>query len=142
GVTAEPGTFCWNELATHAAADAAGFYGQLFGWGTRAQQMPEGTYTVFQQGERQAGGMYEPTEEMAGMPIGWHVYFAVEDCDASADLAKELGARLHVPPSDISDVGRFALVQDPQGAMFSILQPAPTTQAQQAEAEAATAAAV
>lgn len=120
-VVNEPGTLCWNELATRDTETASRFYTQLFGWQTNTQQMGPMTYTSFMNGDRPAGGMLPITEEWGDAPPNWMVYFAVEDCDRSADRATSLGARIIVPPTDIPEVGRFAVIQDPQGAVFSII---------------------
>ena len=61
---------------------------------------------------------------MPGMPNHWHVYFGVEDADAAAAKVTELGGAVVVEPFD-TPVGRMAVVSDPQGAVFSIIQPAP-----------------
>ena len=80
------------------------------------------TYTSFINGERPAGGMYEPTPEMGDIPPHWLAYFAVDDTDAMVKKAGELGATTIVPPMDIPDTGRFAIIQDPQGAAFGIIK--------------------
>jgi predicted enzyme related to lactoylglutathione lyase len=66
--------------------------------------------------------MYQPTPEMGDVPPNWLVYFAVDDCDAKAQKAAELGANICLPPADIPSVGRFAVIQDPQGAAFAIIK--------------------
>lgn len=121
----EPGAFCWNELGTGDPARAAEFYTALFGWTTETQDMGGASYTSFLNDGVPAGGMFALTPEMEGMPPSWTVYFAVDDCDASAARAKELGAHVHVEPTDVPGVGRFAMVQDPQGAIFSIIRMLP-----------------
>jgi hypothetical protein len=63
--------------------------------------------------------------EMGKMPAHWYPYFGVEDCDAVAAKAKGMGAQIHMPPTDIPNVGRFAVIGDPQGAAFAILHPKP-----------------
>ena len=65
------------------------------------------------------------TPPMAGVPNHWHVYFAVEDADATAAKAAAEGGNVAVQPFDIPTVGRSAVLTDPQGAMFSVLKPAP-----------------
>jgi predicted enzyme related to lactoylglutathione lyase len=55
-----------------------------------------------------------------GLPTHWMVYFAVEDCDATAARAKALGGTVHVEPTDIR-VGRFSIIQDPGGAVCSVI---------------------
>ena len=60
-----------------------------------------------------------------GVPPHWLLYFLTSDCDALAAKAKTLGAQLHFGPESIENVGRMAVVADPQGAVFAIFQPAP-----------------
>ncbi|CAN5814840.1 VOC family protein [soil metagenome] len=122
GIYNVPNSFCWNELATSDTAKAGEFYTGLFGWGKNVKEMGPMTYTSFMNGERPAGGMYKPTPEMGDIPPNWLPYFAVDDADAKVAKAKELGATITVPPMDIPDVGRFAVIQDPQGAFFGIIK--------------------
>lgn len=121
GIVNVPNSFCWNELATKDTAKAGDFYSGLFGWGKNVQEMGM-TYTMFINGDRPAGGMYEPPPEMGDLPPHWLVYFAVDDCDAQAQKAAELGGKICAPPSDIPGIGRFSVIQDPQGAAFAIIK--------------------
>jgi len=118
----EPGALSWNELATTDTDKAGEFYTKLFGWRTQTQDMETMTYTTFLNGERMNGGMMQMTEEWGDIPPHWMVYFAVEDCDSSAEKVKELGGQVMVGPMDIPPVGRFAMVQDPQGGAFTIIK--------------------
>lgn len=122
GAVNVPNSLCWNELATKDAAKAGEFYAGLFGWGKNVQQMGPMTYTSFMNGDRPAGGMYEPGPEMGEIPPHWAVYFAVADADAMAARATELGATVCVPPMDIPGVGRMAAIKDPQGAAFAVIK--------------------
>lgn len=66
--------------------------------------------------------MMQMTDEWPDeVPPHWLVYFAVTDCDATAAMAQDLGGTILVSPTDIPDVGRFAVLQDPQGAVFAII---------------------
>jgi uncharacterized protein len=117
-----PNSFCWGELATTDAAAAKSFYTSLFGWTTKESTdgMP---YTELDNAGQPIGGIMAMSgPQWEGIPPYWGIYFRVEDCDASAAKATELGGKLHVPPTDIPHVGRFAVVQDPQGAVFSIIK--------------------
>jgi predicted enzyme related to lactoylglutathione lyase len=118
----QPGALCWNELATTDAGKAKAFYTGLFGWNTEEMETEAGLYTLFLNGDRQNGGMMQMTEEWGNAPPHWMVYFAVEDCDRSVQKATELGAKVMVPPAEAGDIGRFSLLQDPQGAAFSIIK--------------------
>jgi hypothetical protein len=117
----QPNTVCWNELATNDHQKAGEFYTKLFGWQSQVQDMDGTPYTLFIDGDQKAG-MMQMTEEWGNMPPHWLVYFAVADCDRSAEKAKELGGQVVVPPTDIPQMGRFAIVQDPQGVGFGIIK--------------------
>jgi predicted enzyme related to lactoylglutathione lyase len=118
----DPGTLVWNELLTREVDDAREFYTQLFDWGAQTADMGDTTYTTFMNGERPAGGLMGMVgEDWEGIPPHWMLYFAVEDCEASADKAAELGGKIEVPPTEAAGVGRFAVISDPQGAVFSII---------------------
>lgn len=121
GLVNEPGALTWSELATRHADTVTGFYCQLFGWTSEAREMGPVLYTTFKNSEGPVGGMLQMTEEWGEIPPHWIVYFAVSDCDEAAKRAAELGATVPVPPTDLPDVGRFAMVQDPQGATFSVV---------------------
>ncbi|MEM6518114.1 MAG: VOC family protein [Cyanobacteria bacterium P01_C01_bin.70] len=119
----EPNTLCWNELQTKDLAKAADFYGQLLDWTTQlSKNALGGDYTEFQLGGQSGAGMIEIQADWGDVPPNWVVYFAVDNCDATLERAKVLGAKVDMPPIDIPDVGRFAILQDPQGAYFTVIQ--------------------
>jgi len=122
GVVNVPNSLCWNELATPDTAKAGEFYTELFGWAKDTKDMGGMSYTSFMNGDRPAGGMYSPTPEMGEIPPNWLAYFAVDDADAKLAKANELGATTIAPAMDIPGVGRFAVIQDPQGAVFGIIK--------------------
>lgn len=118
----EPGSLCWNELATKDLQAAQAFYGDVFEWTAETLEHPgAGPYTMIKNGERLNGGMLQMTEEWGDMPSHWMVYFAVEDTDVTAEYARQLGGQVCVPPTDIPGTGRFAVINDPQGGAFSII---------------------
>jgi len=113
------GVFAWDELhATEPDAEAS-FYGELVGWTT--SEFAEG-YRVFNAGETMVGGLMK---ERGGSPVSyWLAYFAVDDTDARAAKAMELGAGVILPPESMAEVGRYAVLTDPSGAAFGIHQSA------------------
>jgi uncharacterized protein len=128
GIVNEPNTLFWNELTTRDPQHSIEFYGAVFGW--VAVLMPTGVgegYAEFHIGDRSVGGLLPMTgdERPADAPNHWMVYFAVEDCDAMAERVVDLGGTVPVPPTDVP-VGRFAVVNDPQGAVFSMIAVHPT----------------
>jgi hypothetical protein len=121
GVRGTTNSLAWNELATSDAARAKEFYTRLFGW--EAKQENTGMdYTVFHGPQGRVGGMYQITEQMQGMPPCWLPYFNADDVDAAAEKARSLGATVLMGPADLPGVGRFAFIQDPQGAMFYLIR--------------------
>jgi hypothetical protein len=117
----EPGSVCWNELLTHDTQKAGAFYAGLFGWKPNVQPMGSFDYTSFMLGERYVAGMMPIQAEWGPMPTHWFTYFKVIDCDASAAKAAGIGGKVASAPCDIPEVGRFAVLVDPQGASFGIL---------------------
>ncbi len=119
----EVGALCWTELYTRDPEKASAFYSALFGWRPKPWEGPM-PYTVFNfaHEDRMAAGMLSMSDEMKGMPPHWLPYFQVDDTDASAARAREMGASVMVPPTDIPNVGRFAMMADPQGAAFAIIR--------------------
>lgn len=115
------GAFSWCELMTTDVEAAKAFYTKLFGWDTEEMKMPGATYTVVKAGGSEVGGMMAIPKESQGMPPAWGAYVTVDDVDATAKTAEQLGAKLCVPPTDIPDVGRFCVIQDPQGATINII---------------------
>lgn len=117
----EPGTVSWNELITADPGASLGFYQQVLGMNASEQDMGDGNkYTVFEATDgRQVGGTTPPYAP--GTPNHWHVYFATADADATAAKAAEQGGTVLVPAFD-TPVGRIAVLQDPQGAVFSIIK--------------------
>jgi predicted enzyme related to lactoylglutathione lyase len=120
-IKGQPNTVSWNELLTTDTARAIDFYSKLFGWVADTHGAPM-EYTEWKNGDEHAGGMMQIAPHMGPVPPHWGIYFAVDDCDAMFQKATSLGARAFVPPMDIENVGRFAVIQDPQGAVFSIIK--------------------
>jgi hypothetical protein len=118
------GRFCWYELMTTDPRAAEGFYAKVVGW--RAEPFPGGgPYTLWKKGDENVGGLMELTAEAraAGAHVAWTPYVAVEDAEATARQAASLAGRVHVPPTEIPSIGRFAILSDPAGAVFAIMQP-------------------
>jgi predicted enzyme related to lactoylglutathione lyase len=115
------GEFVWYELMTTDAEAAKGFYTDVVGWGTAPFEGSPVPYTMWMKGETPIGGLMDLPDEarQAGAPPHWIGYVAVPDVDATAKRAKELGGHVIHGPHDIPEVGRFAILADPQGAMIS-----------------------
>jgi predicted enzyme related to lactoylglutathione lyase len=120
----EPNALCWNELATRDINAAKDFYKAVFGWVGDTNAFEGTTYTEWRLDDHSVGGMIQIDEDWPDeIPSHWIVYFHVDDCDVVAARAEELGGKVAVPPTDIPP-GRFAVIVDPQAAMFSIIEPA------------------
>ena len=122
------GRFVWYELMTTDPKAAERFYSAVVGWTAKDFPMGGGTtYTILSAGEAMAAGlmlMPEAAKKM-GAPPNWSGYIAVDDVDAAAEKVKRLGGVIHMPPTDIPTVGRFAVAADPQAAAFILFKPLP-----------------
>ena len=120
---APEGVFVWDELGTTDVDGAQRFYEEVFGWTTADMGSDFGGYRIFDRvggtGQGVAGLMQNQEENIPAM---WTPYVGVEDADATCAKAKELGATAIVEPIDVPTVGRFAVLQDPQGAVFGIIR--------------------
>jgi predicted enzyme related to lactoylglutathione lyase len=124
GVTGEPGAFAWCQLNVPASGGEKqkAFYATALGWSFRDDPMPLGlAYTTWLSGGEPRGGMM-PMPPMVNAPAHWLVYLAASDVDATAAKAKTLGGQVFVPPTDIPGIGRFAVLADPQGALFAVVR--------------------
>jgi predicted enzyme related to lactoylglutathione lyase len=79
------------------------------------------TYTIVKAGDIDVGGIMPIPPHAGGMPPTWGAYVTVDDVDATAELAEKLGGKILIPPTDIPTVGRFTVIQDPQGAVLSAI---------------------
>jgi len=119
------GVFVWDELGTTDADGAQRFYEQVFGWTTKDMGEDFGGYRIFELGGAQIGGlMANPKPEIPAM---WTPYVGVDDTDAACKQATDLGAAVLVEPMDVPTVGRFAILKDPQGAVFGIIKGEPAS---------------
>ena len=120
------GRFVWHELMTSNPDAAAAFYGKVIGWKTQAWPQ-DPSYRTWMAGSVPVGGLMALPDQakLAGSPPHWMTYVGVPDVDAAVRQAKGLGAQTHVAPKDIPGSGRFAVLQDPQGATFAVFTPPP-----------------
>src|SRR4051795_3859002 len=122
----QPGTFSWADVTTTDQDGAKRFYSGLFGWEADDRPVGDGVYySMMELGGRAVAATSPQPEQQreAGVPPMWNNYVTVESADAAADRASQLGATVHAPPFDVMNVGRMAVIQDPQGAFFMVWEP-------------------
>ena len=117
----EHGVFSWNELMTTDMAAAKQFYREALGWELQDLNNPAMPYAIAKKGTREVAGIMAMPKDSAGMAPGWGSYVTVDDVDARVARVQALGGKLCVPPQDIPNVGRFAVIADPQGAMLAMI---------------------
>lgn len=116
----QPNTLVWNELQTKGEEAAIAFYSQVFDWGYAKD---EDNYVTFSTNGRRQAGMIQMDENWGPeIPPNWAVYIAVEDVESMTAKARELGAAIILPPNPAGEIGTLAVLVDPQGAIFSIIQ--------------------
>ena len=126
------GDWFWHELTTSDAEAATRFYGAVLGWTTESQVMPspagDFTYRLIKRpgdGGMLGGIMHMEGPMWDGIPPHWMVYMSVDDVDRAKSEVEANGGQVKVGPHDIPGTGRFIVCTDPQGAVFTLMQPAP-----------------
>jgi predicted enzyme related to lactoylglutathione lyase len=115
------GSFCWMELSTSDPVAAKQFYSSLFGWEIQDQDMgPAGTYTIFRIKGRDCAAAIKL--QSPGVPPHWMLYIATSDVDESSKRVTELGGKVVMGQFDAGEFGRMSIIQDPEGAHFSLWQ--------------------
>lgn len=117
------GNPCWYELGTSDLKGATAFYEKILGWQITDAGMEGFTYLLARSGDEMVAGLMSNDMQEGPPPPNWLIYFAVDECDATAARITSAGGSIYKPPADIPGTGRFAVVADPQGAVFGILQP-------------------
>jgi len=123
GISNVNGAFCWADLNTPDAAAASAFYAGLLGWKLEPGEKDPSGYLHIRNGDSFIGGVPSAEQIPPNTPAHWLLYFEVADCDARVAQATELGGRALMPPMSLEGVGRFAVIADPQGAVFSLFTP-------------------
>jgi predicted enzyme related to lactoylglutathione lyase len=120
-----PANFVWYELMTTDAKAAEDFYRKVIGWKTQDASQPGMAYTLLLAGETPTAGLMTLSREACdqGARPGWIGYIGVDNVDVYAERIKKAGGQVHVPPTDIPNIGRFAVVGDPEGVAFSLFKP-------------------
>ena len=123
-VNSRSNRFVWYELLTTDAAAAKEFYTHVVGWRVRDLPVPGSAYSLFTVGDRPLAGLMNMPESVrrAGAMPHWMGYVGVADLDSTVARVTELGGAIRVPPTDIPNISRFAVVADPQNATLALVQ--------------------
>jgi len=115
------GKFVWHEQVSSDPKQAQDFYTQLFGWGTETFKPGDADYTMISSGGQSHGGFGKAME--GAPPPHWLSHVRVENVDETIEKAKSAGGKLAAGPFEMGEVGRIAIIADPQGAFISAYQP-------------------
>lgn len=120
-----PNNFVWYELMTTDPKAAEGFYSKVVGWKPQAADQPDMSYTLLLSSDVPTAGLMTLDKEAcdAGARPAWVGYVGVDDVDATVGRVTKAGGKVHVPSTDIPNIGRFGMVADPQGAVFNLFKP-------------------
>ncbi|MGA8172144.1 MAG: VOC family protein [Methylocystis sp.] len=118
------GRFVWYELMTTDVETARAFYAHVLGWGARGISTPGSAYSLFTAEDSPVAGLMSLPEEAARTSARphWMGYVEVDDVDAAVETTKQFGGMVHVPPMNVPDISRFAIVADPQMATFALVK--------------------
>ena len=123
-----PNAFSWGELNAKGIDKVTEFYTKVFGWGIKKTEGGDGSppYAEWQQDGKSIGGAMDLNNfpEMSEVPGHWMIYFEVSDIDAATAKVRELGGRVQKEPADYPG-GRFAIVADPTGPHFGLMESTP-----------------
>ena len=118
------GRFVWHELTTSDPKAGVAFYRDVVGWTPQAWDKDPSYTLLMTGGRRMAGSMLLPEAAKAmGAGPHWMNYIGTPNADVTARQAVEFGGKVLRPAADIPDIGRFAILQDPQGAVFAVFTP-------------------
>jgi len=118
-----PGKFIWFELATTNPDQLQKFYGDVFGWQFQSITQTDEHYTIIRNGDRNVAGLFK-ARPREGVKLGalWIGMMSVDDPDKAAATAKKTGGSVHTPPKALPNRGTYALLRDPEGAIFGVLK--------------------
>jgi predicted enzyme related to lactoylglutathione lyase len=119
---ASRGQFVWHDLLTTDTAAAGAFYPRVAGWKSQPWEK-DSSYTLWMNRAAPLGGLMPLPEDASAAPSHWMPYISTPDVAATLEAARSLGAQVRKEPTDIPEVGTFAILADPQGAMFAIFTP-------------------
>ncbi|MDH3225918.1 MAG: VOC family protein [Thermoleophilia bacterium] len=121
-----PGTPSWVDLASTDVDAAKKFYGEVFGWDFHDMPTDQGgSYTMATKGGKAVAGIMSQPPMMAeqGLPSAWNTYVTVASCDDCVAEAQDAGGAVAMPPMDVMDAGRMAVVTDTTGAACCLWEP-------------------
>jgi len=116
----ETGTVCWRELISTNVDVAAKFYGTLFGWKPTVDTYGTFNYTTLKLGDEGIGGLMPP--QSPNTPSQWVTCFIVDSASATVATTKKLGGTVYLDTMAIPGIGKYAVLADPQGAVFSVME--------------------
>ncbi len=118
------GEFVWNELGTNNVKAAKEFYEKVFGWSFFDVDMGDMTYTMIKLNDREIGGIWPIPKNMEShIPPHWMTYILVESAAEALKKVKESGGNIVKEVTPAGDMGLFAVVTDPTGAIFAVWEP-------------------
>ena len=117
-----PGTMCWFEHASHDSKASIPFLEKLFGWTANTQKMGDTDYTTFKMDGEDICGLYMMPAFMEKIPSHWLPYFMTDNIDLLIEKSTNAGAKILMPKTKVEGIGDFTVIEDPQGAVFGVLQ--------------------
>jgi uncharacterized protein len=122
GITGEDGALCWADLSTPDPEKARKFYSAVFGWKVEKSENDPSGYLHIKNGEHFIGGIPPAAHRDPKMPAHWLLYFKVSNPEATAAKTSQLGGKVLMPAKAMAGVGTWAILSDPQGAVFAVFK--------------------
>lgn len=116
----KPVKFVWYDLMTSDIKSAEAFYHSVLGWSVSDSGLSDRTYKILSAGSTMVGGLMPIPDHAEGASPAWMGYLGVDDVDAYAKRMSDAGGAIHRGPEEIPGIGRFAVVDDPEGATLAL----------------------
>lgn len=125
-MTQRHGMIWWSELMTRDGAKARAYYETVAGWTFSTMPMGGSDYLLASIGEKPVAGIMDISAmpDMAGVPVDWFTYIAVDDVEKAVAQTREAGGQVMRDVFEVPGIGRIAIVADPTGAAVGIMTPA------------------
>jgi len=117
------GKFIWFDLATVDVVKEKAFYGDVFGWKFQTIGQTDDQYTLILNGDRNIAGLFQvkPRED-AKVGALWIGLMSVADPKKAVSAVKQAGGSVHTEATSLAQRGTYALLKDPEGALFGVLK--------------------
>jgi len=116
------GAPCWLEYASHDSDSTISFYGKVFGWTAKTEEIGEMQYTIFLSGDDMVAGLFKLPPRLSEVPSHWLPYYVVEGLESAIEFTNRSGGSVLMAPVFVEGIGTYGRIRDPQGGIIGLIQ--------------------